>query len=224
MYVPKAFEVSDQATLREFIAKHSFATVMSQTGDGLFASQVPLILDSLERKHPRLAGHFARANPHWKSFDGKREVLSIFSGPHAYISPTWYTVSPAVPTWNYATVHVYGRARVIDDAAWMAGLLDRMIAIYESPMAEPWPGILPADFRERLIEKIVGFVIEIDRMEGKFKLGQNRSREDQESMLHNLEQSPDPIARELAIFSRRYLGGAESGARETAVSTPILAK
>ncbi|MHB8383881.1 MAG: FMN-binding negative transcriptional regulator, partial [Candidatus Binataceae bacterium] len=113
---------------------------------------------------------------------------------------------PAVPTWNYAAVHVYGRMRIVDDAAWVTGLLDRMIAIYEAPQARPWPGILSVEFRAKLTEAIVGFEIAIDRIEGKFKLGQNRPLEDQRGALRELERGGDPAARELAAMARRHLG------------------
>jgi len=215
MYIPKDFEITEARILHEFIKSHSFATIVSSGAGGLTASHVPLMLDHEGGARAALAGHFARANPHWRDLGKARECLVIFSGPHSYISPSWYVNSPAVPTWNYAAVHVHGRARIIDDPAWVSGLLDRMIAIYEAPQARPWPGILPVEFRAKLTEAIVGFEIEIDRIEGKFKLGQNRSLEDQRGALKSLEASADPGARALAAMMRRYL---ESATADVAAS------
>ncbi|HVA77024.1 MAG TPA: FMN-binding negative transcriptional regulator [Candidatus Binataceae bacterium] len=205
MYIPKAFEVTDTRILHQFIEAHSFATIVSNDADAMLASHVPLTLEHAGGAHPSLAGHFARANPHWRALAASRQCLAIFNGPHSYISPSWYATAPAVPTWNYAAVHVYGRARIIDDSAWVAGLLDRMIAIYEARQARPWPGILPVEFRAKLTEAIVGFEIEIDRIEGKFKLGQNRPAEDQLGALRNLERGGDAAARELASLIRSHL-------------------
>jgi transcriptional regulator len=211
MYIPKAFAITETRMLHEFIAAHSFATIVSHNADGLFASHIPLTLDHAGAANASLAGHFARANPHWQALKTGGNCLAIFSGPHSYISPSWYANSPAVPTWNYTAVHVYGRMRIIHDPAWVAGLLDRMIAIYEAPQSRPWPGILPVEFRTKLTEAIVGFEIAIDRIEGKFKLGQNRPVEDQLGALRNLERSADTGARELASFARRHLAIAADG-------------
>ena len=205
MYIPKVFEITETRTLHEFIEAHSFATIVSTGVDGLVASHLPLTLEHAGGAHASLAGHFGRANPHWRALEASTQCLAIFSGPHSYISPSWYAASPAVPTWNYAAVHVYGRARIIDDSVWVAGLLDRMIAIYEAPQKRPWPGILPVEFRAKLTQAIVGFEIEIDRIEGKFKLGQNRPREDQVGAVRNLERSAVAGARELASFTRQHL-------------------
>ncbi|MGH7781966.1 MAG: FMN-binding negative transcriptional regulator [Candidatus Binataceae bacterium] len=206
MYIPKAFEITEKRTLHEFIEAHSFATLVSNDADGLFASHVPLTLNHGGSVNASLAGHFARANPHWRALEQAGRCIAIFTGPHSYISPSWYESEPAVPTWNYAAVHVYGKARIIYDSAWVAGLLDRMIAIYEARQARPWPGILPVEFRANLAKEIVGFEIEIDRFEGKFKLGQNRPLEDQRGTLRNLERSDDATARELASLARHHLG------------------
>jgi transcriptional regulator len=210
MYIPKVFEITDRHTLHEFIQAHSFATIVSNDADEMLVSHVPLTLDHAGGARASLAGHFARANPHWRALERSGRCLAIFGGPHSYISPSWYASSPAVPTWNYATVHVYGKMRIIDDAAWVTGLLDRMIAIYEAPQARPWPGLLPVEFRAKLTEAIVGFEIEIDRTEGKFKLGQNRPLEDQRGVLRELERIGDTAARELASMVRRHLGIAAS--------------
>ena len=211
MYIPKQFEVTDLATLHEFIETHSFATLVTAAGEQPIATRVPLLLERSRGRQGTLLGHIARANPQWRSFDGERQCLAMFDGPHAYVSPSWYANAPAVPTWNYAAVHVYGIPRPIHDAEQLARLVDRMVAAYEAGMAEPWAGILPADFKASMLKAIVGFSIEIDRIEGKFKLGQNRPLEDRLGTVNRLETSSDPAARELAALTRRHLADAARG-------------
>jgi transcriptional regulator len=206
MYIPKAFHVSDHQALGEFIERHSFATLVSMVESKPFATHLPLLFDRTCSAHGALLGHVARANPQWRAFDGQQEALAIFQGPHAYVSPSWYATAPAVPTWNYTAVHVYGVPRVIDDEQAFSGLLDRLIAFYEAGMPTPWPGILPADFRANLMKNIVGFVMDIERIEGKFKLSQNRSREDQCRVVARLGASADPVERALSELSKHHLG------------------
>lgn len=205
MYIPKSFEVSDEGVLDAFIASNSFATLISTIKGALFATHLPLILDRAEAPQGVLLGHVARANPHWRAFDSKQEALAIFHGPHAYISPGWYVTSPAVPTWNYAVVHVYGVPRLVDNEAWLSDLVDRLVATYEAGMPQPWPGVLPADFKSNLLKAIVGFVMPVERVEGKFKLGQNRPWEDQYGVVRHLEASTDPVARALGGLTKRHL-------------------
>jgi transcriptional regulator len=206
MYIPQAFHVTDPHILHEFIESHSFATLISTAEGKPFATHLPLLFDRTRSAQGALLGHVARANPQWRAFDGRQEALAIFQGPHAYVSPSWYATSPAVPTWNYTAVHVYGVPRVIDDEQAFSDLLDRLIAIYEAGMPKPWPGILPADFRANLMKGIVGFVMDIERIEGKFKLSQNRSREDQRRVVERLWASPDPVERALGELSKHHLG------------------
>jgi transcriptional regulator len=128
MYIPKAFHVSDRSVLDAFITHNSFATLVSTVDGTLYATHLPLIFDRTPSSPGVLLGHVARANPHWRAFDGHQEALAIFHGPHAYISPSWYATSPAVPTWNYAVVHAYGVPHVVEDDAWLAHLVDRLVA------------------------------------------------------------------------------------------------
>jgi transcriptional regulator len=206
MYIPKAFHVGHQQILHEFIASNSFATLVSTIDGKPFATHLPLLFDRARSAHGTLLGHVARANPQWHAFDGKQEALAIFQGPHAYVSPSWYAASPAVPTWNYTAVHVYGVPQVIDDERAFSDLLDRLIAFYEAGMPRPWPGVLPAEFRANLMRGIVGFAMDIERIEGKFKLSQNRSHEDQCRVVERLEMSADPEAKALGELTRKHLG------------------
>lgn len=200
MYIPRSFQVEDPEVLAAFIRAHSFATLISAGEEAPFATHLPLLLEE-----GVLRGHLARANPHWRLFDGQRQSLAIFHGPHAYVSPTWYTTSPAVPTWNYAAVHVYGAPRPIEEEARLSALVDRLAAVYEAKQPQPWPGVLPPEYRAKMLQGIVGFEMEIGRIEGKFKLGQNRSRQDQLGVLARLESSADPQAQALAALARAQL-------------------
>jgi transcriptional regulator len=206
MYIPQAFRVTDRQLIDEFIESHSFATLVSTVEGKPFATHLPLLLDRTRSAHGALLGHVARANPQWHAFDGRQEALAIFQGPHAYVSPSWYASSPAVPTWNYTAVHVYGVPQVIDDEQAFSGLLDRLIAFYEAGMPKPWSGQLPTDFRTNLMKGIVGFVLDIERVEGKFKLSQNRSHEDQRRVVAQLRISTDAVDRALGDLSKRHLG------------------
>jgi transcriptional regulator len=206
MYLPKTFEVTDLSTLHEFIETYSFGTLVTVAGEQPIATRLPLILDRTSGRQGTLLGHVARANPQWRSFDGDRQCLAMFDGPHAYVSPSWYATSPAVPTWNYATVHVYGIPRPIHDPEQLSALVDRMVGVFEAGMPQPWPGTLPADFKIAMLKAIVGFAIEIDRIEGKFKMGQNRPAEDRIGTVARLENYSDPAARALAQLTRKHLG------------------
>ena len=204
MYIPTPFEVTDSAKLHDFIEAYAFCTLVSAADKSLTGSHLPMLLDRDRGKHGTLVGHVAKTNPHWREFDGAAESMAIFAGPHAYISPNWYAKKPAVPTWNYAVVHAYGRPRVIEDTTTVSALLDRMVARFESGLAKPWTGSAAEEVetKQRLMPAIVAFEMPIDRIEGKFKLGQNRSPEDQARMLQKLESQPDTDSRALAKFIR----------------------
>lgn len=142
----------------------------------------------------------ARANPQWRHFSAGTEVLTIFTGPHAYISPSWYATDQAVPTWNYTATHVYGVPVVLNDHAQIVSMLDETVRFYERSFDKPWPGILPDDFRDKLINAIVAFEIRVTRIEGKFKLGQNRSSDDLCGVHDALAASQHYGDRELCAF------------------------
>lgn len=198
MYVPRSFRVQDRGTLARFVRRYSFATLLTATGRQAAISHVPLLLETAAGKW-RLVGHVARVNDHWRRF-GDGDSTAIFHGPHSYISPAWYADTAEVPTWNYAVVHAHGAARVVDDGAWLSDLVDRMVATYETGFGAPWDRKLAPGDRERQLRHIVGFALDVERVEGKFKLGQNRGADDQRAMLGALEAADDPDARALASF------------------------
>lgn len=205
MYIPEAFRVTDAEAVFSFIAEHDFATLISATSSGgVRATHVPLYL-SRSGGSPVLSGHLARENLHWQDFDGTNEALAIFHGPHGYVSPVWYVDQPAVPTWNYAVAHAYGFPRTTDDSAAVSALLDAMVAKHEEIHTLPWrPSGLPEEFHRRMLEGIVAFSMPIDRLECKYKLGQNRSRADREGTLEGLRETRSPDGEVLASFMRRH--------------------
>lgn len=194
MYIPKSFNQEDLTQLQLLMQHYNFATVVTTQPDGVpFASHLPLLLDAGRGSYGTLVGHVARANPQWRSFDSAKELLVIFQGPHAYISPSWYEVVPSVPTWNYAVVHAYGKPRLLEGAAVMHELLQKLVQKHEAQFAKPWPFDLPPDYEQKMVQAIVGFEIEITRLEGKFKLSQNRSETDQQQVATALTTLHEPL-------------------------------
>ncbi len=158
---------------------------------------LPFLLEIGDDGVAKLLGHMARANPQWQSFNNGDQVLVIFQGRHAYISPSWY-LSPGVPTWNYAAVHVYGTARTIDDAQSVRGLLERLTIEHDAHLSQLWePGIPQAHF-DRMLGAIVAFEIRIARIEGKFKLSQNRPEQDRSQVIEQLRRRDSALDAELA--------------------------
>ena len=194
MYIPKSFKVSDAETLYWFLRDHNFATLVTEQLGHLTASAIPFMVDS---ERGVLKAHLARANDQWRHFDG-REALVIFQGPHAYISPSWYAEHPSVPTWNYTAVHVYGAPTVIDDESIVRTMLTELVANHEHGRDPEWPMQLPDDYYQKMRQAIVVFEIPIDRIEGKFKLSQNRLGVDVDSVINHLESSSSPLDIETA--------------------------
>jgi transcriptional regulator len=199
MYIPPFNRINDRDRIIRFIQSHGFASLVSKNEQGITASHLPVLWDNNDSEWGMLRSHMARANPQWRHFESGDEVLCIFQGPHAYISPSWYVMQHTVPTWNYAAVHVYGVPQLLDTADLRQIVYDTT-AKYESAMPQPWKIPLSEQEIDKMLKAIVGFSIRITRMEAKFKLGQNRSTEDQERMLRVLQQSPKSGDRELAKF------------------------
>jgi transcriptional regulator len=201
MYIPAPFEITNPETIASVIEQYGFASVVSRDGDAMSASHVPLMLHGRAATGGELHGHLAAANPQLNQLDGQN-VLAMFHGPHAYISPQAYA-APSVPTWNFIAVHIQGTARRLHEAAPQDENLSRLIAQYEgeaSPMAELEPKKLAA-----LKAGIGHFVIEIESVQAKFKLSQNKSAEDRASVIADLRQRDDSLARAIAAEMARQL-------------------
>ena len=202
MYIPRLFKETDQAELHRLIQAHSFGTLITQHEGAPFATHLPFLLQFESGPHGTLVGHMARANPQWRDFDADCQALAIFQGPHAYISPSWYKSELSVPTWNYAVVHAYGTPRAIEDHDEIAEILRASVQTYETPLAQPWAFDLPEDYVDKMIRAIVGFAIPITRLEGKFKLNQNRTLEDQQRVVEVLQQQDDVLSADVASLMR----------------------
>jgi transcriptional regulator len=200
MHIPIANRIDDRGQINSFIQSHGFATIVTHNEGRPWASHLPVLLDEESEGHGVLRSHMARANEQWRHFESGQEVLSIFHGPHSYISPSSYVMQETVPTWNYAAVHVYGLATVTEDATVLRKIVNETTTKYESHRPVPWKITLPETAIDAMLKAIVGFTIQISRVEAKFKLGQNRSQADQDGMLHDLQASPDLGSRELANF------------------------
>lgn len=182
----------------QFVAENPFAILFSAAGDGEpLATHLPLV----RREDGRLVGHLARANPHWRHLDGAR-VLAVFAGPHAYISPEWYGAMPDVPTWNYVTVHATGICRLLPEAAGLVQVLRELSRFMETDSPIPDALVDPEHpdhaYYQAELPAIIGFEIEVERLEGKAKLGQNRSRSDREGAAAGLMATGDPDSRAIA--------------------------
>lgn len=202
MYLPKGQVIAERERIVTFVNEFGFGVLVSAD---LEATHMPFLLlggpcsDNAERPF-RLAGHFAKANPHWKALNGQ-EVLVIFSGPHAYVSPTWYAGGPNVPTWNYAAVHMRGTLRFVSE--------DETIDSVEGLMQQYEPALLndraivTAEYQQRLLAAVVGFEIAVSRVDGREKLGQQRSKQDQQGVFQALRSSSRNDASALADYMQQ---------------------
>lgn len=205
VYTPTHFDETDVVRLHTLIRAHNFATLICAQQGEIAVSHLPLLLDA---KRGVLRGHMARANSQWRMFSPEHDVLTIFQGPHHYISPRWYVSHPSVPTWNYAVVHAHGRAHIIDGGVELEGLVRDLAEYHEAGEAQPWVMDLPREYQAKMLAAIVGFEIRITRLEGKFKLSQNRPAADRPLVIEALEQIGNDEARGVAALMReRHLRG-----------------
>jgi transcriptional regulator len=201
VYIPEFNRVDSDEVSLEFIRAYPFAILVSTTPQGPFATHLPVIAES-SAGSLLLRAHVAKANPHWKFFESGEEVLTIFHGPHAYISPRLYETRENVPTWNYAALHVYGRPRIIMTDDEVSKLLLDIVNEFDSSYAADWLS-LSDDYRARMKQHIVGFEITATRVEAKFKLSQNRTRQEQENVIRALAESSDSAASKTADLMRQ---------------------
>ena len=188
MYVYQAFRVEDKARLHQFLHKHLFATLVTQEQGLPWATHLPILLDTEKGEYGTLTGHFARANPQRQMLARGAQALAIFQGPHAYISPSWYEVQEHddAPTWNYAVAHAYGQPRLFDDEQRLYELLIRLITRTEQSQEQPWKLRMSLEEARPQLQGIIGFEMEITRLEGNFKLSQSRSQRDKELVYEHL--------------------------------------
>jgi len=191
VYIPEHFRVEDQAAAVAFMRANPFAILVSAAGGEPFATHVPVVIRETADKVV-LRGHVAKANPHWRRLEEQPRCLVIFHGPHAYISPSNYETRESVPTWNYGAVHAYGDARIYSIIPELLSMLDDLIPTFEAAYAEQWSSLSEA-YRTRMLGHIVGFEIAVSRIEAKFKLSQNRTRQEQQNVIESLRRSSDTV-------------------------------
>jgi len=212
LYIPEHFRVRRHEDALAFLRANPFAIMISSTDEGPYATHLPLFIDSggdSAGEKLLLRGHVAKANPHWRYLERQPQCLIIFHGPHAYISPSNYTARESVPTWNYAAVHVYGQARIFSDKRDLHKMLEELMQTFEPAYRDQWETLSPT-FRENMLRNIVGFEITATRIEGKFKLSQNRPRADQDKVIHSLAGSQDSVISGVARMMReQHLGAAD---------------
>ncbi|HJV85855.1 MAG TPA: FMN-binding negative transcriptional regulator [Noviherbaspirillum sp.] len=209
MYIPKQFEETRQEVLHGLMKAHPLATLVVAGESGLVVNHIPLQVCGSEGEFGILRGHMARANPMWRQLAGAAEAVAIFQGPDSYITPSWYPSKhvdgKAVPTWNYAVVHAHGRPRVVEDAAWLLNHLTAMTDEQENGEALPWKvADAPRDFIEQMMSAIVGIEISIVRLEGKWKVSQNRPAQDREGVVAALHERGDDRSLAMAELVVQY--------------------
>jgi transcriptional regulator len=202
MYRPSHFREDRPEVLHALIRAHPFAQLVTAGEQGLMANPLPLLIDPDASPHGTLRGHLARANDQVAALSAGGQALVIFQGPQAYVSPSWYPSKAehgkVVPTWNYVAVHAWGTARVIDDADWLRRLVEDLTVSREQHRATPWAvGDAPEDFIDTMVKAIVGIEIPVDRIEGKWKVSQNRSEPDRRGVAEGLRADGDSAMADL---------------------------
>ncbi len=216
VYIPRHFRQDEPATLRNFMVRHSFAILSIAAASRPEAVHLPLLWrprDCEDRQCELgvLVGHVARANPIWQAMDGQREALVIFSGPHAYVSARWYISRPQVPTWNYQAVHAYGVPRLLEGEKSAVDMLQELAAKYEGALTDvdekhkPWTMADEPEYSAALLGGIVAFEMPISELQGKFKLSQNKLKEDRAGVIEGLALQDDAASRDVAALMQDYI-------------------
>ena len=206
MYVPEHFALGALHEQHAVIAAHDFGLLVSPVEGEPFASHLPFELDPSGGPQGTLRAHVSRSNPHWRGFDGERDALAIFSGPHAYVSPRWYPEGPNLPTWNYVAVHVYGRPKIVEDEQVVRAHLEQLVSSNEG--TDGWSlGSQKAKFLEGMRQGIVVFEIAIDRIEAKAKLGQNHSEAKRRGSMEGLVAERGDDREAVAGWMTRQIAG-----------------
>ncbi|VAW85149.1 Negative transcriptional regulator [hydrothermal vent metagenome] len=179
MYIPEHFEITDRSEVLGFIKANAFGQLISSIGGRFFSSHIPFFLSEDEKS---IICHLAKRNPQWEEIEDQ-EVLVTLQGPHDYISPSWYR-SPGVPTWNYQTVHIYGKAKLITEASRIKNIISELTEIYESSFDTPWS----PEYKESMLSAIIGIEIKITEIQCKYKLSQNRPESDRLEVIEKLQE------------------------------------
>ena len=208
MYLPKHYAVTDRQQLHDFIKGNGFGILFSGNGPEPVASHLPFILDESAGEQGTLLSHMAGANRQWRHADGQ-QVLTVFQGPHTYVSPTWYQDPETVPTWNYVAVHVYGILKVVQDQERIQNILARITDYYEASLPQPWQAEFTSEYAQQMVKRIVAFEIEIDKMQGKWKLNQNHPEERRRRVVDVLKTMPDDNSQGIVTLMEPSLDSAD---------------
>lgn len=203
MYTPKHNREEDRAVLMEFMKAHSFATLITVKGNMPRATHLPFMLE-MQSERITLVAHMARANSQWRDFAEEREALVIFQEPHAYVSPRHYETAQNVPTWNYVAVHAYGHPVVLEGRGDKLALLERLIREHDEAYFQKWLE-LPKEYINTKLDGIVAFRIDVERLEARWKLSQDRTVTERENIIEEFAASDDGLATELAELMKRNL-------------------
>lgn len=206
MYIRSPHREEDASQILEFIRANDFATLVSFDGEKPVATHLLLNAEQDETGKIFLEGHLARANPQWKTFDESKEVLAVFPGANAYLSPTWYeNPQESVPTWNYISAHVYGVPRIIADEGELYDLMHRLVGKYEPKSGYKLEN-LPTGYLEKQLKGIVGFRVDATKIEASFKLAQTLDAVSYESVITHLERGEDENSKQIAEAMRKRRG------------------
>ena len=197
MYIPKNLVMSDTVAIENFISDYGFGLLITQD---LETTRLPLLYDAHAGDKGTIVGHMARANPQWRNLSGQR-VSVVFSGPHSYVSPTWYESKPGVSTWNYASVQCFGVFQELNKEDTVSAI-DSLVEKYE-PGIQNNSTLLPADYKEKLLKAVVGFKVVVDKIHAKEKLGQQKSTQDQSGVYQALINSSNGESRQLAEYMKK---------------------
>jgi transcriptional regulator len=202
LYIPEHFRNEDRATALTFMRANPFVILISSTDQGPFATHVPVVIRE-SGDQLTIRGHVAKANPHWRYLQNDPMCLIIFHGPHAYISPSNYDTREVVPTWNYGAVHVYGNATTYAEPDRLLNMLHDLIPTFEAAYEQQWASLTEA-YRQRALSHIVGFEIAVTKLEAKFKLSQNRTRNEQQHIIDSLGRATDTAVSGTARLMREH--------------------
>lgn len=208
MYIPHHFNQEDLATIHERMASCGFVSLVTNTAHGLMATHAPVLFQAGQGEHGILRGHVARANPQWETALADEDALAIFLGPNGYVSPQWYAAKRehgrVVPTWNYVTVHAYGRIRFSDDRELLLDIVTRLTEKHEASFEHAWKvSDAPPDYVDGMLKRIVAFEMPISRIEASWKLSQNRSDADRIGAIEGLQEQGNAVAGEMEKTLKR---------------------
>jgi transcriptional regulator len=204
MYIPEQFIEEDFKRIIDLVKNNPFGMLITEHDGSPCISHLPFLIESNTGSYGKLIGHMARDNSQWKSLTETESVIVVFNGAHGYVSPILYS-TPGVPTWNYAVVHLHGKPTVIEDSAGVENILEKLTTRFESNKPDPWKLSFPIE-KSKLLQMIVGFEVEIQKIEGKFKLSQNRKPQEQQNIINELGKSNHNGDVELSKLMASYFG------------------